>query len=223
MIKSERVSESVRLGMILALTGGFMDAYSYLVRGGAFANAETGNIVLMGIHMAKGNWGRVLYYLVPVVSFALGVYVAEYIRKQVGDNPKVHWKEGILWAEMVLIFIAGWIPQQHNALVNAMIAFICAMQVEAFRKIHGMAFATTMCTGNLRSGTELLSVSQFEHDPKKRRGGLHYFLIDGVFAGGAAVGAVVCKLFAEKSIWLCIAALFGAQLFIMHQKKNAEV
>lgn len=223
MIKSERVSESVRLGIILALTGGFMDAYSYLVRGGVFANAETGNIVLMGIHMAEGNWGRVLYYLVPVVSFALGVYAAECIRKKVGDSPKVHWKEGILWAEMVLLFLAGWIPQEHNALVNAMIAFICAMQVEAFRKIRGKAFATTMCTGNLRSGTELLSVSQFEHDSEKRKAGLHYYLIDGVFVGGAAVGAVICKRFAEKSIWFCIATLFVAQLFIMYQKKSAEV
>ena len=53
-----RVSETIRLGTLLALTGGFMDAYSYLVRGGVFANAETGNIVLMGINLAQGNWGR---------------------------------------------------------------------------------------------------------------------------------------------------------------------
>ena len=41
MIKSERVSESLRLGTILMLTGGFLDAYSYLVRGNVFATAET--------------------------------------------------------------------------------------------------------------------------------------------------------------------------------------
>ena len=57
------MSESFRLATILALTGGFMDAYSYLMRGGVFANAETGNIVLMGISLAQGEWQRALYYL----------------------------------------------------------------------------------------------------------------------------------------------------------------
>ena len=32
----------------LALSGGFQDAYSFLARGHVFANAQTGNIVLLG-------------------------------------------------------------------------------------------------------------------------------------------------------------------------------
>ena len=39
-----QISESIRLGAILALSGGFMDAYSYMERGEVFANAQTGNI-----------------------------------------------------------------------------------------------------------------------------------------------------------------------------------
>ena len=34
------MSETLRLGIILALSGGFMDAYSYLERGNVFANAK---------------------------------------------------------------------------------------------------------------------------------------------------------------------------------------
>lgn len=223
MVKSDRVSESMRLGTILTLSGGFMDAYSYLVRGGVFANAETGNIVLMGINMAQGNWGKVLHYLVPVVSFALGVFAAEWIQKRIGANAKVHWKEGVLWAELLLVFIAGWIPQEGNDLVNCMIAFICAMQVEAFRKVRGKAFATTMCTGNLRSGTELLSVGEFEHNRGKQKEGLHYYWIDFVFIVGAAIGAWVCRLFAERAIWFCLLTLALAIGFIQYQKRSAEV
>ncbi len=218
-----RVSETIRLGTLLALTGGFMDAYSYLVRGGVFANAETGNIVLMGINLAQGNWGRTLYYLVPVVSFAFGVFVAEWIQKRIGENPRVHWKEGVLWAEILLIFAAGLIPQSGNALVNSMIAFICAMQVEAFRKVRGKAYATTMCTGNLRSGTELLSLGQFEHDGSKKRAGLHFYWIDLVFIAGAAAGALVCGRIGEKSIWLCNVTLLLSLAFIHRETRGREV
>lgn len=218
-----RVSETIRLGTLLALTGGFMDAYSYLVRGGVFANAETGNIVLMGINLAQGNWGRTLYYLVPVASFAFGVFAAEWIQKRVGENSRVHWKEGVLWAEILLVFAAGLIPQSGNALVNSMIAFICAMQVEAFRKVRGKAYATTMCTGNLRSGTELLSVGQFEHDSDKKRAGLHFYWIDLVFIAGAAAGALICGRIGEKSIWLCDVTLLLSLMFIRRFKKGREV
>ena len=169
MEKNGHISESIRLGTLLTLTGGFMDAYSYLIRGGTFANAETGNIVLMGLSLAEGKWMRALYYLVPVVAFALGIFAAERIRERVGENPGIHWKEGVLWAEILLLFLAGFLPQEYNAVVNSMIAFSCAMQVEAFRKIRGKAFATTMCTGNLRSGTELLCSGDYRHDAKRER------------------------------------------------------
>ena len=54
-IKRKQMSETFRLGAVLALAGGFLDAYSYCVRGGIFANAETGNMVLLGIHAMRGS------------------------------------------------------------------------------------------------------------------------------------------------------------------------
>ena len=223
MEKNGHISESILLVTLLTLTGGFMDAYSYLIRGGTFANAETGNIVLMGLSLAEGKWMRALYYLVPVVAFALGIFAAERIRERVGENPGIHWKEGVLWAEILLLFLAGFLPQEYNAVVNSMIAVSCAMQVEAFRKIRGKAFATTMCTGNLRSGTELLCSGDYRHDAKKRKEGLHYYWIDLVFAGGAALGVFVCRAFGERAIWFgCITLLFSI-LFIRYQKQRAQV
>ena len=34
-METRQMSESFRLGAVLALAGGFLDAYTYLVRGGA--------------------------------------------------------------------------------------------------------------------------------------------------------------------------------------------
>lgn len=41
------MSESLILNLLLAFSGGFQDAYTYIVRDNVFANAQTGNIVLM--------------------------------------------------------------------------------------------------------------------------------------------------------------------------------
>ena len=45
--KHLQMSESFFLTAILAIVGGFLDSYSYLMRGHVFANAQTGNIVLL--------------------------------------------------------------------------------------------------------------------------------------------------------------------------------
>ena len=51
-----QISESIGLGTILALSGGFMDAYSYIERGKVFANAQTGNMLLFGVNLSEGNY-----------------------------------------------------------------------------------------------------------------------------------------------------------------------
>ena len=58
--KEIQMSESFRVASLLAVCGGILDAYSYLCRGGVFANAQTGNIVLVGMNAAHGNFRGVL-------------------------------------------------------------------------------------------------------------------------------------------------------------------
>ena len=55
-MKHIQPSESLANGLLLAFAGGMMDAYTYLCRGQVFANAETGNLVLLGIQLAQRNW-----------------------------------------------------------------------------------------------------------------------------------------------------------------------
>ena len=47
MNKKRQMSETFRLGILLAIVGGFLDAYTYISRGEVFANAQTGNICLL--------------------------------------------------------------------------------------------------------------------------------------------------------------------------------
>ena len=223
MLTSKKVSESIRLGSILMFSGGFLDAYSYLVRGQVFATAETGNIALMGISLARGDLAVAGRYLIPVAAYAAGIFLTEWIRMRVGENGTVHWKEGILWLELLVMVLAGFMPQKWNSLVNCLIGFSCAMQVEAVRKMHGMAFATTMCTGNLRSGTELLAVGTLENNGEQRKHGLWYYWIDLVFVAGAAASALLCQVLAERAVWVCAAALLSAILFIRYHRRMAEV
>ena len=63
------MSESILLRILLATAGGFFDAYTYVCRGEVFANAQTGNIVLLGIHLANFDFMQAVRYLIPILAF----------------------------------------------------------------------------------------------------------------------------------------------------------
>lgn len=71
-----QMSESFLTAGFLSLSGGLQDAYTYMSRGKVFANAQTGNIVLLSQSIGSGDWPLAIHYLVPLLSFALGVAAA---------------------------------------------------------------------------------------------------------------------------------------------------
>ena len=78
---------------LLILAGGFLDAYTYLCRGEVFANAQTGNIVLLGLSLAQGQWRTALQYVLPIVVFAQGVLLAGKLKWQQQQRNRLHqWR-----------------------------------------------------------------------------------------------------------------------------------
>lgn len=45
----------------------------------SFANAQTGNIVLMSANLLSGEAARSVKYIVPLLSFLLGIMAAEWV------------------------------------------------------------------------------------------------------------------------------------------------
>lgn len=151
-MKEKQMSESMRTGVLLALAGGAMDAHSYLFRGNVFSNAQTGNVLLFGVHAAQGEFSLALAHLWPILAFMVGIFLADYIRNRWSFS-RLHWRQWALAVEMVLLLIVSNMPNAWDPLANALLSLACGIQVESFRSIHGQAAATTMLIGNLRSFT----------------------------------------------------------------------
>ena len=214
---SKQYSESLRIGILLALAGGFLDAYTYLCRGKVFANAQTGNMVMLGISFLEGNTTNVIKYIIPIIAFAIGVLLAEIIRHSLLEHEKIHWRQAVLAIEIVLLIFVAFIPYDYIA--NTLISLICAMQVESFRKFHGNAYATTMCTGNLRSGTEKLVIFIKNKDRKHLKIALQYYFIIFIFCFGAFIGGIFSRNIGRKAILIsCIPLVLT--LVIMSYKRE---
>ena len=203
-----QMSEAFCTAMFLSLSGGLQDVYTYLYRGKVFANAQTGNIVLCSVKLFAGEWAEAAHYLVPLCFFALGVFVAELLRQKFQQMQRLHWRQLVVLCEILMLFAVGFFPQEWNLVANALVSFACAMQVQAFRKVNGYGFASTMCIGNLRSGMESLCAYPVTHNPETLRKAAHYFGVIFLFATGAALGGFLLQKIAAKTIWVSCALLF---------------
>ena len=88
-----QMSEAFITALFLSVSGGLQDVYTYLYRGKVFANAQTGNIVLLAVKFFEGDWGAVLHYLMPLCAFALGIFAAEFIRLKLKRMQWLHWRQ----------------------------------------------------------------------------------------------------------------------------------
>ena len=214
-----QMSDSFRAAIFIILSGGFQDACTYTCRGEVFANAQTGNIVLLSTALFRQEWPTVLKYLVPVLSFVVGTAVAEGIHLWLKSYEKIHWRQIILLVEIVLLGVVGALPPAVEPLANALVSFVCAMQVQTFHKVRGHAYASTMCIGNLRSGTEALCAYFRVRDKEILQKAVTYFGVILVFGVGAGLGSILTVALGCRAIWLCCLLLsvsFG--MMFVHEK-----
>ena len=203
-----QMSDTFRTALFIILSGGFQDAYTYCCRGEVFANAQTGNIVLMSSALFVRDLATVCKYIIPVISFMVGSAAAELIHMKFKLCEKIHWRQIILAIEMILLFLVGFLPHGIDSLANALVSFVCAMQVQTFHKVRGHTYASTMCIGNMRSGVEALCAYFHVHDKEILKKALTYFSVIAVFAVGAGVGTLVTQHIGDKAIWTCCILLF---------------
>ena len=216
-----QMSEAFITALFLSVSGGLQDVYTYLYRGKVFANAQTGNIVLMSQSLFDGDLSRFAHYFIPVLSFALGVAAAECIRLRWRQARRIHWRQLVVLAEIVLLFAVGFFPAGWDIGANALVSFACAMQVQTFRKVNGYAFASTMCIGNMRSGMDSLCSWVLNRNPAALKKSLYYWGIILLFALGAGLGSLTLDLCGAKAIWFsCL--LLAVSFCLMFLKEDVE-
>lgn len=208
-------AERLATGLGLAVVGGFLDTYTYFTRGGVFANAQTGNLVLLGISAARGGLYRAGQYLIPVLAFALGVVATEGLRARRGAGD---WQRTVLLLEAAILAVVGLLPPAFpDFVVNVTVSFLCSMQVNSFRLLEGMPYATTMCTGNLRSCAYHLGQRLFAGERAGTGRAARYLWVMLAFCAGAALGVPATLWARGRAVWLCVLPLLLVRAWLGYQ------
>lgn len=221
--KDTDLSESLIFALLLALTGGFLDAYTYVLRGGVFATMQTGNMILLVIKGIEFDWIYTLNYVFPIIAFALGVVLSEFL-KDIFIKTKVKWQQVILLIEASILTIVVFIPfGDFNIYATCLISIVAALQMNGFHKMRGHPFFSTMCTGNLNSCFIFLYKGIKTRDSTYIIKAVRYISIITFFMLGALVGCLLFEFTNEYSLFFPCGILLICFLILFFRRNQAEV
>jgi uncharacterized membrane protein YoaK (UPF0700 family) len=201
--------------LLLAATGGLLDAVVYLNHGHVFANAMTGNVIFLGIALLGRDWGDIVPHLVPLAGFFAGVTASKHVRTRLDGRPLLLLG---LTFEALALFVLGWLPKSSPHIAfTAVIGFVSAFQVASYRRVERFSYNSTFVTGNLRDVAEgFYDATSRKGTPESREKGLAQSLDLGLicacFLAGAVLGAWAAPRFGNHSLWFAEPFLLAAGL-----------
>ena len=216
------IHESLPIGILLAMAGGFLDVYTYLFHGEVFASMQSGNVILLGVSVAQGKFHLVVRYLVPITIFMVGIFATDLLKHKFPRRHFLIWQNAAVIIEMTGVFFVGlWAHHASNLVINSALSFFAAIQYAAYRRLAGLPYATTMTTGNLRSIADYIYGHFFTKDPTASFKIKYTSVIVAGFFGGAVLSTLLAPFFKGRSIW-CVSLLLLAVLVISLQNQERE-
>ncbi|HXL60527.1 MAG TPA: YoaK family protein [Mycobacterium sp.] len=201
--KDTERTRNLWFALLLTLANGFLDAHTYLVRGGVFANVQTANVIFFAIDTSERKFTAALAHVWPLLAFIAGVTLASHIKsgrvERMVPRPLV-WTMAI---QAVALAVIGFVPASvPHSYVTVPISFLAAMQIGLFRNIGDLVYLPVATTGNLMRCVEAGYDGFVEKHAASRRAFGVYGALILAFAAGALIGAVASLALGVHAIWL---------------------
>ncbi|MBW0222643.1 DUF1275 domain-containing protein [Lentilactobacillus parabuchneri] len=206
--------ERLLSGALLVMTAGVLDSYTYIQDGGVFAGLQTGNLILTGLRIGRGDYGSIVQALVSLVMFAVGVAIIRVVQYHYPSERAVTRKWLTLSFEIVIFVVVSVIAGHVSILLTTgLLALAAASQLQEFRRLKNAPFTPLMMTGNVRTLSESLLdfVAQGDMQALKKAGDIATLI--GAFFVGALLNGYLIQYLHGQSILVAALILLITILF----------
>jgi uncharacterized membrane protein YoaK (UPF0700 family) len=201
--KDTERTRSLWFALLLTLANGFLDAHTYLARGGVFANVQTANVIFGAIDTSERKFVLALAHLWPLLAFIAGVALASHIKS---GRVERRVRRPLVWTmavQAIALAIIGFVPTSvPHSYVTVPISFLAAVQIGLFRNIGDLVYLPVATTGNLMRVVEAGYDGFVEKHAVSRRAFWVYGALIVAFAFGALAGAFASRAWGVHAIWL---------------------
>ena len=130
-------SYTLRFALLLTCANAFLgDAYTYITRGGVFADVQTANVIFGAIEVSGRHWGNALGHLWPILAFFAGVLTSSHIKSERSPKLLRHPLRWIMAIQSAALAAIGFVPTSvPPSVVTIPISFLAANQMGLFRNV----------------------------------------------------------------------------------------
>lgn len=215
--------QSKRLALFLTFCAGYVDAYTFIVRGNTLVAGQTGNVVFLSVGLIQHNVSDASAKVMTLLAFMMGVLLLTVYKEKLRIVKKPILSVIPL---AVLSLIIGFVPQTvENIYLVPPLAFCMGLVTTAFGEVSGIAYNNAFMTGNIKR-TMLAFGDYFrtKHTPFLREGLIFVSLLSS-FVFGVVFSAYLTIYYQEKTILgvpLMMSIFYFSMLFASWRKKGKE-
>ena len=217
-------ANSLRLAILLTLANGSLDAYTFMARGGVFANVQTANVIFVGIDVSKRDWSGALAQVYPILAFIVGAVLAAHLKS--GRAPRFggHPLPWVMAVQACVLVGIGFVPSSvSHSYVTVPIAFLAATQIGLFRSVGDLGYLPVATTGIQLRFVETGYAALMDRSGDSLRAFGVYGCLILSFATGALIGAEVTRALDVRAIWLPAALIvLAGVMFVLEQRRTVD-
>jgi len=190
--------QSKRLALFLTFCAGYVDAYTFIVRGNTLVAGQTGNVVFLSVGLIQQNVSDASAKVMTLLSFMMGVFLLTLYKEKLRIVKKPILS---LIPLAVLSIIIGFVPLSvDNIYLVPPLAFCMGLVTTAFGEVSGIAYNNAFMTGNIKR-TMLAFGDYFrtKHTPFLREALIFVSLLSS-FVFGVVFSAYLTIYYQEKTI-----------------------
>ena len=206
----------------LTFLGGYINAYSYFTRGGAFVSMHTGNMAKIGISLFTNDSSMLFSSLIPMLGALAGAVFSQIVKNRFSKLSTLYWQKTALIVELLALTITGFFKAGFlDNQINLFLSFFTSFQLANFRKYEGQPHNTTIETGNIRTlGGHITVFLQSPTVPNAILA-LRYACLLFSFPLGAFVGSFLSKFLGQYAIFMGTLIIACLYMFITVPTKES--
>lgn len=201
---------------------GFIDAYTFIVRDGVFASAQTGNMVVLVAKIFGGHPYEALIHILAFLGFALGAFMGQGLIEHYKEMGWKKYRIYLLIQTVFLLVVATLQDYMGPGLIGFLLGWLAGYELTLFRKINTTNINNGIMTGNTKNLMNNLYLAIF----KKNTAALHEFrtllLGIGVFMFGVGAGTLVLFIGVSVNLWTSFFITLVVYCWLLFKKEQAE-
>lgn len=215
LVKREFHSRSKFFACLLTFCAGFVDAYTFMERGGTLVAGQTGNVVFLSVELIHHKTGEIEVKLATMLAFMLGIFLITVFRPIFEQSL---WRVTSISPLVLICTLVGSMPNTvPNMFIVPPIAFCMGVVATAFGEVDGIVYNNSFMTGNIKK--TMVAFGNFVRTREKPylKEGIFFVALLGSFITGAIISTYLIQFYALRTIWIVAVILFAFMMFRLTQ------